>query len=171
MKILVVSDSHGQTEDLLRLKEKYAGKVDAMIHCGDSELDSSDPLLEGFISVKGNCDFGGGFPNYIVKEIGGYRILVTHGHLYNVGINLNSLSYKSEEEQANIALFGHTHKPVSGIGRDGVLYVNPGSISLPRGREERTYCILGLSQGEITVDFYEHDGTPVKSLTDTYQMA
>ncbi|HDU1144378.1 TPA: metallophosphoesterase family protein, partial [Listeria monocytogenes] len=39
MKLLVVSDSHSERDCLIHLKEKYKNTVDAMIHCGDSELE------------------------------------------------------------------------------------------------------------------------------------
>lgn len=170
MKILVVSDSHGQSLDLVRLKERYEDEVVAMIHCGDSELERDHPALDGFMYVRGNCDWERSFPDHIVKEFGRFRFLITHGHLYNINMTLQNLSYKAEEVQANVALFGHSHKPGSEVGDDGVLYINPGSILLPRGRIEKTYCILELKEHQINVDFYEVTGNHMKSLSATYQM-
>lgn len=38
MKILVVSDNHGDRDCLVDLVNHYEGQVDALFHCGDSEL-------------------------------------------------------------------------------------------------------------------------------------
>lgn len=37
MKILICSDSHGLTDELIELKKRH-GDMDYYIHCGDSEL-------------------------------------------------------------------------------------------------------------------------------------
>ena len=171
MKILIVSDSHGDRQALLNLKEKYEHEVDAMIHCGDSELQHDDPVLKNFIYVKGNCDYDTHFSNESVRDLGGYRFFITHGHLYNVRMTLQNLSYKAEEVGANIVLFGHTHYVGSELGDDKVLYVNPGSILLPRGRKEKTYAILELKDKEVDVQIYDHEGHYLKDLSASYQMS
>ena len=51
MKALIVSDSHSSVKELQQLK-KYEGKVDIMIHCGDSELTPAHEELQGFHVVK-----------------------------------------------------------------------------------------------------------------------
>lgn len=170
MKILVVSDSHGDRQALLRLKEQYEHEVDAMIHCGDSELQHDDSVLENFIYVRGNCDYDSNFPNESIRDFGGYRFFITHGHLYNVRMTLQSLSYKAEETGSNIVLFGHTHHVGSAMGEDKVLYINPGSISLPRGRKEKTYAILDLKDKQVDVQVYDDEGHLLKNLSASYQM-
>ncbi|WP_042345486.1 YfcE family phosphodiesterase [Bacillus massiliigorillae] len=171
MKILVVSDSHGQTKDLLMLKEKYENETVAMFHCGDSELNSNDPALKNFIYVKGNCDYGQDFVTEQVKDVAGFCFFITHGHLYNIKMTLQNLSYKAEEVQANIVLFGHSHSAGSMLGTDGVLYINPGSILLPRGRVEKTYVILEIEGKQVKVNFYDHEHNLLKKLSTTYQMS
>lgn len=170
MKILVVSDSHGDRQALQQLREKYQQETVAMFHCGDSELDSNDPLLADFIYVKGNCDYGQAFVDEQVKDIAGLRFFITHGHLYNIKMTLQNLSYKAEEVQANIVLFGHSHSAGSMLGSDGVLYLNPGSILLPRGRVEKTYVILDIDGKEVSVHFYDHEGTRLDKLSASYQL-
>mgnify|MGYP003448124801 CR=1 FL=1 len=171
VKILVVSDSHGARQTLLNLKERYEHEVDAMVHCGDSELQSDDPALQNFIYVKGNCDIDAHFSSESVRDIGGYRFFITHGHLYNVRMTLQNLSYKAEEVGANIVLFGHTHHVGSELGVDQVLYVNPGSILLPRGRVEKTYAILHLKEKEVIVNIYDYEGNYMKDLSASYIMS
>ena len=41
--IIVMSDSHGERDIVVDIKNRYQGKVDAIFHNGDSELESSDP--------------------------------------------------------------------------------------------------------------------------------
>ncbi|WP_019242830.1 MULTISPECIES: metallophosphoesterase [Bacillus] len=170
MKVLIVSDSHGDSKSLLSLKEKYKNNTVAMIHCGDSELNKDDAALKDFIYVKGNCDYDRAFPEYAAVNIASYRFFITHGHLYNVRMTLQNLSYKAEEEQAKIVLFGHTHQAGSELGNDGVLYINPGSILLPRGRRERTYVILDINDQNIKVNFYDHEGNFLNNLSASYNM-
>lgn len=167
MKTLIISDSHGLTEEVEVIKNRHQKDVDAMIHCGDSELQQESPVMDNFIGVRGNCDYDPGYPDAIVEEIAGTRFLVTHGHLYNIKMSLMNLSYKAEEEDASIICFGHSHHAGSEL-IDGRLYINPGSIRLPRGRKEKTYVIVEVADKEAAVTFYDHKGAEVKDLNRTY---
>ena len=53
--IIVMSDSHGERDIVVDIKKRYQGKVDAIFHNGDSELESSDSVWEGIHVVRGNC--------------------------------------------------------------------------------------------------------------------
>ena len=55
--IIVMSDSHGERDIVVDIKKRYQGKVDAIFHNGDSELESSDSVWEGIHVVRGNCDY------------------------------------------------------------------------------------------------------------------
>lgn len=153
-KILVVSDSHGLTSELVQLKEKHQDEVDVMLHCGDSELQANDPVLEGFIVVRGNCDFEEQFLEDIVQSVGNKKVMITHGHRYQVKSSLLSLSYRAAELKANIVCFGHSHILGAEI-LNGILFLNPGSIRLPRLRKEKTYCILELLDDKIILNVYD----------------
>ena len=63
MKILLVSDSHGNNEALDLLTKNYPN-MDIYLHLGDSESDEFS--IYPFRSVKGNCDYFGDFQNYLV---------------------------------------------------------------------------------------------------------
>ena len=58
MKILLVSDTHGNNVALDALVKKYPN-MDLYLHCGDSESDEYS--IYPFRSVKGNCDYFGDF--------------------------------------------------------------------------------------------------------------
>ena len=53
MKVLIVSDSHGLTEELEKLIEKHQGEVEFFIHCGDSELEPDDPAIKNYVALSG----------------------------------------------------------------------------------------------------------------------
>lgn len=161
-KVLIVSDSHGFTKELEVLRERHFQEVDLMIHCGDSQLMPDDKAIAGYLTVMGNCDFGG-YPLETIAEVSGRKIFVTHGHRYSVKTSLMSLKYKAEEVKADIVCFGHSHI----LGAEvvgGKLFLNPGSIRLPRERLEKTYMILELNDEKIKLSVFELNGHELKNL-------
>lgn len=163
-KILIVSDSHGMKNELGALKERHLHEVDLMIHCGDSQLMTDDRYMEGFAAVRGNCDMDGRYPVDRMEVVDGKRFYVTHGHKYSVKTSLMSLNYRAKEVKADIVCFGHTH--ILGAEMvNGVLFLNPGSISLPRGRHEKTYVILGVHDEKIKLSVFELIGREIHELS------
>ena len=83
MKILVVSDTHGYTENLDRVLEREEN-IEMLIHCGDVEGD------ERYIRertgafpcciVKVNNDYFSDLPKGLVFDIYTYKVMVTQGH-------------------------------------------------------------------------------------------
>ncbi|MDN2452899.1 metallophosphoesterase [Lactobacillus sp. UCMA15818] len=171
-KILVVSDSHGDRDILVRLLKKYKGKVNAMFHCGDSELEADDELFNDFHVVKGNCDYDSRFAKKIVTTVGSETVLLTHGHLYGVNSGLNSLDLLAQENEATIALYGHTHL-LGAEMNSGCLFLNPGSISFPRGKYSSiggTYALIEIgAQNNLHVQFYNRNFEAVPDLVIDYK--
>ena len=133
MKIAVLSDTHGNRSMMSRTVEKIQ-HCDVVFHLGDNDKDVE--YLRRFIDipfhmVRGNCDFGSKAPNELIQRVGGKKILMTHGHKYNVKYSLMSLLYRGEEEEADIILFGHTHVPMKEYNQN-TLIMNPGSVGNPR---------------------------------------
>ena len=150
MKYLVVSDSHGDKAILQKLVTAYAGKVDLMLHCGDSELPVADEVFKYFKVVRGNCDYDLALQDEQFFDRGQDKILLVHGHLLGVGFGLGGLQAKMDEFGANMAFFGHTHQ----LGVEvinGKLLLNPGSISYPRGK----YTAIGGTFPKVS-DFADH---------------
>jgi putative phosphoesterase len=167
MKVLVVSDSHGSIEILKELKSRYEQEVDAMFHCGDSELPADSEVMKGYIAVRGNCDIDHRYPNDIVEEIEGKRIFMTHGHRYDVKASLAKLIQKAKANRADFVFFGHSHYAVAEmIGQ--TLFLNPGSILLPRGRKEKTYAIVELDGEEPVVHFYNDQHQKLTDLQEVW---
>ena len=68
-------------------------------------------------------------------------ILLTHGHYYRVSFTTELLKEDARVRGFQIAMFGHTHKPL--VDRSGpVTLINPGSISYPRQDGRRPSYIL-----------------------------
>ncbi|SDM97492.1 metallophosphoesterase family protein [Sediminibacillus halophilus] len=163
-KVLIMSDSHGWTEEVAEIRDRHMEEVDQFIHCGDSELDADAPELEQFMKVAGNCDLDSRLPDESYFSVGSLDFYVAHGHMHQVKSTLMPLSYRAEEVGAQVVCFGHTH--MAGAERvDNQLFINPGSIRLPRGRREHTYAILSWEdKGNITVEFKDLDGKTVEGL-------
>ncbi|MEI5995582.1 metallophosphoesterase [Candidatus Enterococcus mansonii] len=164
MRYLVVSDNHGDRDVLVDLAQTYQGKVDRMFHCGDSELEPNDVLWTDFIVVGGNCDYDPKFPDTAVEIAGDDTIFMTHGHLANVRFGLTNLALQAESANANIALFGHTHEIGCEV-QEHVLYLNPGSISQPRGAIQlKSYAIIESTSDTFEIQYYGRDHKPFKEL-------
>ncbi len=162
-KVLVVSDSHGLSNELKVIRERHLDEVDLMIHCGDSQLMADDHAIEGYLTVLGNCDFGG-YPLETTTEIAGRKFFITHGHKYSVKSSLMNLTYKAAETGADIVCFGHSHV----LGAEvigGTLFLNPGSIRMPRERFDKTYVILDLLEEMIKMSVYDINGKELKDLS------
>ncbi|TCI72151.1 metallophosphoesterase [Exiguobacterium sp. SH0S7] len=164
MRFLVVSDSHGLTDELTTIFTRHETEIEDAFHCGDSQLVLVDEHLLPYRTVRGNCDFGGDLPLERVEETPEGTVLIVHGHHHDVKFDLNRLRYRAEEIGASVVLYGHSH--VAGaVIEDGVLYVNPGSIRMPRGRSDKTYALIDLDAGQAAVRFYRsEDGTHVEDL-------
>lgn len=170
MKVLIISDSHGLTDELQEIRERHQEETDAMFHCGDSELEAGHSAIQGFAAVRGNCDYEARFANEVIEDVVGYRFFVAHGHLHNVKSTLMNLKYSAAEHTAKIVCFGHSH--VAGAEYvDNILFINPGSIKLPRMRNEKTYVILEIQNKIAELTFYEPNGYPVTSMTQRFELA
>lgn len=159
-KVLIVSDSHGLTKELEVLRQRHLHEVDVMIHCGDSQLMPDEEPITGYLTVMGNCDFEG-YPLETMTEVSNRKIFITHGHRYSVKTSLLNLKYKAEELGANIVCFGHSHV----LGAEiigGILFLNPGSIRLPRERMEKTYMILEFIEDKAKLSVFELSGKELK---------
>ena len=165
---LIMSDSHGDRAIVQSLKERYQGHVTAIFHNGDSELPADDPLWQGIFVVKGNCDTGN-YPETQVHRLGDVTIAQTHGHLQGINFSWNRLDLFAQEAQADICLYGHLHVPAAWKS-GSCLFVNPGSISFPRGEiHEKLYALLTVDEQTITVRYYNREHEEYLSLTTAFE--
>lgn len=163
--ILVMSDSHGDRQIVEEIKNHYLGKIDAIFHNGDSELDSQDSLWDGIQVVNGNCDYFGGYPDQLITQLGDMTIAQTHGHLYGINYGWQRLDYWAQEVDADICLYGHLHVPDAEV-RGKTLFLNPGSVSQPRGLiRECLYALVTITEDHFHVDYYNRQHQLYPALT------
>jgi len=146
MKIIVASDSHGDSQTLLNAL--FDENPQLFLHLGDFERDC-DKVRKAFPqlmirAVRGNGDFRGREPDYDEFVLDNKRIFMTHGHLYGVKTSLDALMNAGFLRGADILLFGHTHTPYYEI-IEGMHIINPGSI----GFSAKTYAVLEIEHGVI----------------------
>ena len=152
MKILVLSDSHGNIDNMVRCVEMVQPRH--VLHLGDcirdaEELQRRFPDLP-MVMVPGNCDWGRSEQGEILLELGGARILMMHGHTRSVKHTTMNARYAAQESSADILLFGHTH--YSMVDYDGTLYLmNPGSVG---DYHAPTYGVITIENGRTDCSVY-----------------
>ena len=149
MKLLVLSDSHGNVDNMARAVELTQPRH--ILHLGDC-LRDAQALHERFPdlpmdTVPGNCDWGSFDQPERLLEFEGVRVLMMHGHTRNVKSSPLAAQYAAREWGADVLLFGHTHRPM--VDNDGALLVlNPGAAGDPL----RPTCgLLTIENGKADV--------------------
>lgn len=155
MRIGLLSDSHSILDPAFRAIEAM-GEIDLLIHCGDHYRDASKIAARINVpvhAVVGNCDSRMDGPAEKLLNLEGVLIYITHGHRYNVKISLLNLYYRALELKADVVVFGHTHVEGYRYGytrapycpsSEGILIINPGSISDPRDGHRLSYGMLEI---------------------------
>lgn len=161
MRYLIASDIHGALPAAEALTTRFHEEgADRLLLLGDLLYHGPrNPLPEGYApaevakllngyadritAVRGNCDAEVDqmvldFPvlaDYCVLPAGEKLIYATHGHIYNLK-NLPPLA------EGDILLHGHTHVPAWTEFGQGNIYLNPGSLSIPKENSPHSYMIL-----------------------------
>ena len=122
---------HGPRNDL---PEGYAPKeVIAMLN----------PLRERLLCVRGNCDTEVDqmvldfpiFADYALLYAGSRTVIATHGHH-------SSTACPPPLAKGVILLHGHSHVPAWQEFGSGNLYLNPGSVAIPKENSAHSYMML-----------------------------
>ncbi len=144
MRVLVISDTHGRHKNLQQVFAKEA-QPDLVIHLGD--IEGCEEIIEHLAGcpveiVSGNCDFFSAQSQEKILEIGRSKVMITHGHYYNVNAGSEDLKQEARGRGCDIVMFGHTHRPVIDCDRD-ITAINPGSISYPRQEgKQPSYIVM-----------------------------
>ena len=151
-RILVLSDSHGNVDNMIEAVNNT--EPDRIIHLGDCFADARK-LHKQFpeipmAQVPGNCDWDDG-PAEQILEVEGMKILICHGHTYNVKMSYLSLEMGALEQEADMALFGHTHQVFYDY-HNGLRMMNPGSIGAPRWGNPPSYGIITVDGAKKDID-------------------
>ena len=135
MRAVVISDSHGNVGACEKAIEAI-GDIDMIIHLGDiaRDVDYIEAVYDTVkvCSVIGNNDFLRRGNSEAVIDFDGHKIFICHGHTQSVSSGTQRLEDETRRRGCEAALFGHTHVPVL-KNSDGIMVLNPGSVSRPRG--------------------------------------
>ena len=160
MKLFIASDLHGSAfycEQLLEAIRRE--KPDRILLLGDllyhgprndlpldyapkKVIEMLNSLADDLLCVRGNCEAEVDqmvlkFPvlaDYAWLDVNGIRIFATHGHHHG---EQNPPPLK----RGDVLLCGHTHVPAALEFGEGNLYVNPGSVSIPKENSPKSYII------------------------------
>ena len=161
MKWMIASDIHGSEYYCNELLEAYKReKADRLLLLGDilyhgprndlpkeyqpkKVIEQLNAYKQDIICVRGNCDTEVDqmvleFPimaDYCILPVGSRLIYATHGHHFN----RNALP---PVQPGDILLHGHTHIPAWEAFGSGSLYLNPGSVSIPKAGSGHSYMLL-----------------------------
>ncbi len=72
----------------------------------------------------------------------------------NVKYGLDEIEAKAKSIDADIVIFGHTHTPLN-FKKDRIIYLNPGSVCLPRGVDYKSFSIMNLENDNIKIEQIE----------------
>jgi putative phosphoesterase len=160
MKIFFVSDIHGSLFYANKAVEKFKEEnADVIVLLGDvlyhgprnplpkdynpaEVADLLNQYKDKIIAVRGNCDSEVdqmvlSFPmmgDYHMMVFDGYKLFITHGHLYNKNQMPNLV-------KGDAFIHGHFHLPMA-EDLNGISYLNPGSITLPKENNPNSYAVL-----------------------------
>ncbi len=161
MRVGLLSDSHGELENLRRAAKALANQVDLIVHLGDDWDDCRvlEELDLKFIRVPGVFSSYYQDPqitNRRIEEFNGWKALLTH----TPSIHTNDLPQDVDPEdvvamgKAAVVLYGHTHIPkIEEI--EGALWVNPGHLkSEDKKGCPASYAILDFGLEEVLAKIY-----------------
>ncbi|NLY70294.1 MAG: metallophosphoesterase [Clostridiales bacterium] len=163
MKFLVISDTHGKIDMAAELLKEYKD-FDYVIHLGDYYKDAL--RLENmskipFISLKGNMDVGRSNDYYKILDTEFGKVYLSHGHIECVKYDTMNIMYSATSLGCRAILYGHTHIPhYECIG--GIHLLNPGSLSIPRGRRACSYAIVETKPDVFDAKICYLDGNNTK---------
>ncbi len=163
-KVLVLSDSHGDVNQMIEIIAHWEADISAVIFLGDGAADITEAAFIftdlDFYAVTGNNDFSlipnsrVQFPLENVITISGITIYMTHGHITHYKNVQAEVFQRAKSHKATIGLYGHLHVPAVEM-QESVTIFNPGSIRYPREGSKSGYLILELDKEEIGYQFYE----------------
>ncbi len=170
MKLLIASDIHGDAvccKAMLDAAEREgADKIlllgDLLYHGPRNNLpegyapkeviDMLNAVADKLLCVRGNCDTEVdqmvlSFPvlsdtAYFYDGQANINLFMSHGHKYSPD-HLPPLSTNT------VFLSGHTHVLRAERNSDGILCLNPGSVSLPKENNPKTYAVYRNGNFEI----------------------
>ena len=148
----ILSDTHGHLNDAVM---GVFDKIDAIIHAGDvggpkiiNKLEKIAPI----VAVRGNMD-GGRW----ASDLPGVEIIKVSQSLLYVLHDSYQLDLDPAAAGINAVIFGHTHRPLIEENQ-GILYINPGSASMPRHGYAPSVALLSIEGKTLSAKIVPLDG-------------
>ena len=147
MRLGVIADTHG----LLRPEVfEVFEDVDHILHAGDigplellTELETLAPVTAVYGNTDG-WDIRSRLPQVAQLELDGFRVVVTHGDQLG---SPNAEKLHTAFPDAEILVFGHTHRPLLTLVDVVVTVINPGGAGPRRFDLPPSVGILELEPG------------------------
>ena len=162
MRIVVFSDSHGVTRAMEQaIQDQKEAKL--FIHLGDG-ISEFKRLMEQYPTkeywcVRGNCDYTATEESTITSWVKDVKFMLTHGHHWQVKLDLDDLKIGAEDKEAKVVLYGHTH--IAHIEYDNGMHImNPGSISCPKDFSSPTYGTIDIQGKNIVCNIIKMEDHP-----------
>ncbi|MFP4316872.1 MAG: metallophosphoesterase family protein [Desulfovibrionales bacterium] len=138
VRIAIISDTHlsSPSETLLHVFDRYLLEAEMLLHLGDVTGEETLALFmthPRFFGVSGNMDpqnVRSILPFSRTVRIEGVTIGMAHG--WGMGPDPASRLADIFHDQADLVCFGHTHRRCHRVSAQGLMLINPGSLSLPR---------------------------------------
>lgn len=146
-----MSDSHFlPRQEIINLMNSQ--EVDHYIHCGDIFMNYEPLPFANLSIVMGNNDYYNG-KREIYTTLGGLNFFIVHGNRHDVNFTTDLLVDQAKKTGCDVVCFGHTHR-CNFSHEDGIILINPGSLSFPRGAYRHpTFCIFETQTQECV--FYD----------------
>ena len=148
----ILSDNHSDWPP--HIAESLAG-VDAIIHAGDIgpyRLVLDMEAIAPTTAVLGNTDGDMPINESAVVMLDGKKFFVQH--IVDPHRLQASLRERLKRIEPDVVVFGHTHQPFcETLG--GILFLNPGSVTQPRGDYRPSMVRLTIDHRKITPKFIE----------------
>lgn len=169
MKYLICSDIHGCVSACKKIIFSFESlKCDKIIFLGDILYHGPrNPLPENYdpkgviellnnikdkiIACRGNCDAEVDqmvlnfsiMSDYVQIIDNSITLFCTHGHVYSPFVGEKAIvegAHKPLLEKPAVIFFGHTHISLLEKNEEGVIFCNPGSISIPKNNTEAGFA-------------------------------
>lgn len=173
MKYMFASDVHGSAFYCRKMLEAFEmEQADRLVLLGDllyhgprndlpkeyapkEAISMLNGMKDKIYAVRGNCEAEVDqmvleFPvmaDYCILAIDGKTLYATHGHVYNTS-NLPPI------QNGDVLIHGHTHV-LKAEQMEGYIWLNPGSVSIPKEGNPPTYAVL--EDGVFSIKDFERN--------------
>jgi len=173
-RVLVCSDSHGNSQILINILKQFGKDCDAFIFCGDGAGDIAQVLNltqtdkafaecvpEVMAVVRGNGDPASYplsmersivIPNRQILTVNNKNIMIVHGHQEGVSFSMEQFGLAMQMEKCTVGFYGHTHVAWEETFGD-YKFVNPGSCSRPRGGQPAGFAIATVEEKFVDIAY------------------